>query len=228
MSSDRIFQIAFIISLAAHGVVLFQNLNLSILPKVKKEQKIEISYIKEPSKTEKDVCLRRAIPRKESFLKISAKITPEFKVPPPFTDKENIFKKTIPAVSQDSIFIKPVFIKPDIIAIKKKISLPPIDLEKINNPAYISYYQIVREKIKRAAYQNYNRNETGSAYISFVISNIGELKNIQLIEEKSSSNQYLKDVALKSISDAAAFPSFPEELDYAQLSFNVIISFEIE
>jgi len=35
-------------------------------------------------------------------------------------------------------------------------------------------------------------------------------------------------VAEKSIFDASPFPAFPKDLDYPELSFNVIISFQIE
>ena len=42
-----------------------------------------------------------------------------------------------------------------------------------------------------------------------------------------SGNPYLRDIALRSIK-ASSFPNFPKELDYLQLTFNVVISFEIE
>jgi TonB family protein len=86
----------------------------------------------------------------------------------------------------------------------------------------------VREKIRRAAYQNYTRIETGEVYVSFIISNDGYLKEIKLIPEKSSPIPYLRETALKSIKEASPFPNFPKDLDYPQLSFNVVISFEIE
>ncbi|MEI6831501.1 MAG: energy transducer TonB, partial [Candidatus Omnitrophota bacterium] len=113
-------------------------------------------------------------------------------------------------------------------AIKKKITLPAIEMAKINNPSYISYYQIVREKIRRSAYQNYTHSETGEVYISFIISNDGLIKGVRLVDERSSTNDYLRNIALRSVNDAAPFPNFPKELDYPQLSFNIIISFEIE
>jgi TonB family protein len=125
-------------------------------------------------------------------------------------------------------FSKPIFTNPEMTAFKKKISLPAIEMAKIDNPSYISYYQIVREKIRRSAYQNYTHNETGEVYVSFIISNDGYLKDVHLVEEKTTVNDYLKDIALRSIRDASPFPNFPKELDYPQLSFNIIISFEIE
>jgi TonB family protein len=129
--------------------------------------------------------------------------------------------------NREALITKPAISKPDIISVKKRISLPPVDLDKINNPSYVSYYQIVREKIRRAAYQNYTRTEEGEVYLSFVITNDGYIKEIRVVEERSSSNPYLLGVSVKSIKNAAPFPNFPKELDYQQLSFNVVISYEI-
>jgi TonB family protein len=125
---------------------------------------------------------------------------------------------------------KPSLAKPDFIAIKKKISLPPIDMDKtkINNPSYISYYQLVREKIRRSAYQNYTKTETGETYLSFIISRDGSLEDAHVIEERSNQNPYLQATALKSVRESAPFPAFPKDLDYPRLSFNVVISFEVE
>lgn len=217
MLSNKFFTIAFLISLLAHGIILFQNAPLNIFPTHKKEQNLEISYIPKSLTT-----------KKEPFLKIPKEITAKKTTPPPFIDKGNIFKKNNGKPLSESTFIKPTLIKPDIIAIKKKVTLPPITTDKINNPSYISYYQIVREKIRRAAYQNYTRTETGEVYISFIISRSGYLEEARLVEEKSSLSPYLRGIALRSLKDASPFPNFPKELDYPKLSFNVVISFETE
>ena len=228
MFSDRVFQIAFLVSLITHSVIFIQNANLNILPKNKLPQKIEISYIKTPVKKIEVPQPKISLPKKEQFLKLPPKISADKRMPPPFTDNESAFKKTNKIILSGPNLSKPAFTKPDIIAIKKKITLPAVDTNKINNASYISYYQIVREKIRRTAYQNYTRTETGEVYLSFIISSEGDLKDVRFVEEKSSPDPYLRNVATRSIEEASPFPSFPKELDYPQLSFNVIISFEIE
>jgi TonB family protein len=65
-------------------------------------------------------------------------------------------------------------------------------------------------------------------YLSFIISTEGYLREVRLVEEKSSFSPYLREIALRSIKEASPFPDFPKELDYPQLTFNVVISFEIE
>lgn len=226
MFSNRVFQITFLISIIAHGVILFQNPNPNLFPKNKKEQKLEVSYVKPAQEIKTE--LKNEPPAKEPFLKLPTKIVIQEKIPPPFVDKDSIFKADRPVSPKNIDFAKPTLVRPDIIPIRKKITLPPIDMDKIDNPSYINYYQIVREKIKRAAYQNYTRTDTGEVYLSFIISNVGNLKEARLTEEKSSTNPYLREIALRSVNDASPFPDFPKELDYPQLSFNVIISFEID
>lgn len=226
MFSDRIFQITFLISLIIHGIVLYRNPNLAIFSINKKEKELEISYFKDVREDKETQEIIASKP--EPLLKIPSRIKVDKKIPPPFIDKESIFKKNRDITLHKPATTLPIFTKPDIIAIKKKITLPLIDVDKINNPSYINYYQIVREKIKRSAYQNYTRTEVGEVFLSFIISNDGNLEELHLNEEKSISNSYLKDIALRSIRDSAPFPKFPQELDYPRLSFNVVISFQIE
>ncbi|MFH1640330.1 MAG: TonB family protein [Candidatus Omnitrophota bacterium] len=226
MFSDRLFQISFLFSLIAHAVILFQNPHLAVFSSDKKEQKLEVRYIKNTLQRKE---LTVTSPSKEELAsKTQTRMALRRMTAPPYIDKEKIFTKSTEIVSQKSFFNKPALVKPDIIAIKKKITLPAVDVSDINNPSYINYYQIVREKIKRAAYHNYARTEIGEVYLSFIISSDGSLRDIRLVEEKSSANSYLREIALRSIKDASPFPAFPKELDYPELSFNIVISFEIE
>ncbi len=226
MFKDKIFLAAFLFSLIVHGVILSQNPNLNFFAAGKLDHKVELNYIKPKDEAKPEV--RASLIKKEPFLKIDQKIVADNRVPPPYVDKESIFKNANTISSREVDFPKPAFTNPDVIAVKKKITVPPLNLDKINNPSYISYYQIVREKIKRAAYQNYARQDTGEVYLSFIISNDGFLKDSRLVEEKSTSTQYLREIALRSLRDASPFPNFPKDLNYPSLSFNVVISFEIE
>ena len=246
MSSTQILRVTFVISLLSHGAILSQSPNLNPFTPAPKEQKIEVRYIKEKLETKsllRDSSKSRArssseypvesgserMPSKSNpFLNLDAKVIAGGRIPPPYVAREDAFKGTGILSNRSVDFPKPAFVSSDLTVIKKKITLPEIKMAKIENPIYISYYQIVREKIRRSAYQNYISNEKGEVYISFIIANDGLLKDVHLAEERSSANLYLKDTALRSIQDASPFPSFPKELDYPQLSFNIIISFEIE
>jgi len=234
MLGNRLLRVTFSISLLTHGAILLQATNLNPFLPVSKKQEIEVHYIKEnprtklllqsPSKTSQQESLSKSDP----FLRLDSQIIAGNRVPPPYIEQSNAYKAQRALPNKPLGIPKPTFANSDLIAIKRKITLPPIEMAKLDNPSYISYYQIVREKIRRSAYQNYTHNETGEVYISFIISNDGSIKDVHMVEEKTTANNYLRSIALRSVSDASPFPNFPKELDYPQLSFNIIISFEIE
>ena len=92
-------------------------------------------------------------------------------------------------------------------------------------PAYMNYYNTVREKIRKNAYHYYNSHQKGIIYISFVVLKNGDLFD-QTLSETSTVNRELVDIAFKSIRTASPFPPFPKELDYPKLQFNVSIHFK--
>jgi TonB family protein len=249
MSSDRLLRFTLTVSILAHGAILLQSPRFNPFTPAPKVQEITVRYIKENPQARllpdnvSEPGRQRLMPKPEPFLKLDSKIiTGTRRAPLPYIEPENSSGGA--EASPDRLesrglavdikshkptgFSKPTLINSQVLAIKKKISLPAIQMAKIDNPSYISYYQIVREKIRRSAYQNYTHNETGEVYVSFIISNDGYIKDVRLIEEKTMADDYLKKIALSSIRDASPFPNFPKELDYPQLSFNIIISFEIE
>lgn len=229
MFSNRIFQAALLISVIAHGVILLQNRDLNLFTQNKTEIPSQINYlIKTAPKIKPILQAKQTLSKKSPLAQPAPKINIE-KLPPKFIDKEGFGKLLRPPQSGFE-FTKPSFIKASAAESRKKISLPPLDIDKINNPSYLSYYQIVREKIKRAAYQNCTEAETGEVYLSFIISSDGNTGEIRILEDRSDASPYLKEAAFKSIKDATPFPPFPKELDYPQLSFNVaiLISYETE
>lgn len=235
MQTNKILRLTFFISLLTHGAAILHASSLNPFCPAPKKQDLEVRYIpqnrqiKLPSKAYSN---KPALPgltsKTEPFLKLDSQITAENKNIPAYANLNNPLELEKLLPKKTAGIPKPVFTSSPMVAIKKKISLPPIEMAKINNPNYINYYQIVREKIRRCAYQNYTHNETGEVYVSFVISNDGNINDARLVEEKTAASSYLKDISLKSIKNASPFPDFPKELDYSQLSFNIIISFEIE
>jgi TonB family protein len=227
MFSDRIFRITFFVSLAVHAVILFKNPNLIPFMPHRKPEVVEVNYLKQTPQ-EKLKAVREEADGKQQLAKLQSRMNLKKIAPPPFVSKEDVLRINREMKLDEISLPKPALTRPDITAMKKKITLPPIDVDKINNPSYISYYQIVREKIRRAAYQNYLSTETGEVYLSFIVGNDGSLREVQLVDSRSSPVEFLREIAQRSIHEAAPFPVFPRELDYPQLSFNVVISFEIE
>lgn len=113
--------------------------------------------------------------------------------------------------------------------LERKITVPLLKAEKITNPKYLNYHDSIREKIKRRAY-SYVRHPgfaPGEVYLTFVLTSGGALTNIKVISEKTSANADLIAIGRSSVEESAPFPLFPEDLNYPELTFNVIISFEV-
>jgi TonB family protein len=229
MLPGRNFQIALAFSLIVHTAVVINYPALKLPSLQKKPLMVKISYLK--SVPQLSASQKQSKPKRTAPVDLPSQVSAFDKAgfSPP-AGKDNFLDRVSRAkLPPDQAVIKPAVTRTDVMSVKKKITLPPVDMEKMNsNPSYVSYYQFVREKIRRAVYQNYNRDDTGEVYMSFIIASNGILREVRLIEDKSSVNYYLRETALRSIRDASPFPSFPEDLDYSQLSFNVIISFEFE
>lgn len=227
MNSNKTFRIALFISLLTHGTILLYAPRFINTPTPRKTPEVEITYVQLPKQPKPD------------HLPEPRRVEPSLPVPrqalgdaPPsgaLPEHKDVFR-TVTLNQQETVaFSKPAFDKADIITVKKKITVPAMENMPVNSPSYISYYHLVREKIKRAAYQNYVGREEGEVFLSFVVLADGILKDIWLKEEKSSSNSYLRSIAARSIKEAAPFSSFPSELsEYPQLLFNIAITFEIE
>ncbi|MBN1869901.1 MAG: TonB C-terminal domain-containing protein [Candidatus Omnitrophica bacterium] len=116
--------------------------------------------------------------------------------------------------------------------LEKKITLPPLSTEKITNPKYLTYNEDMRDAISRNikrrayAYVNHPDFQAGEVYLTFVLASEGMLKGVRIIEEKTSANAYLREVALRSIKESNPFPPFPEGFDYPEFTFNLLISFQ--
>lgn len=92
--------------------------------------------------------------------------------------------------------------------------------------AYMNYYRIIREKIRKTAYQNYKGRDQGKVYLNFNIAKDGSLQAVRF-GQKSANNTDLKTIALGSIKKSAPFPAFPKQLKkFSQLQFNISIYFK--
>jgi len=109
----------------------------------------------------------------------------------------------------------------------EEITVSEPSREKLkDNPAYMDYYRLIREKIRASTYKNYDTNYQGEVFASFLILQDGRLQNIQFNPGKQQ-NQTLYKIAKRSIESAAPFPAFPSELkEYRYLRFNISIYFK--
>ncbi|MEI6832063.1 MAG: hypothetical protein WCK61_05105, partial [Candidatus Omnitrophota bacterium] len=140
MLSHRILRVTFAFSLLAHGVILLQSPHLNPFSPPPKEQTIKVRYLKKEELAAKlmpkqltNSSSGKALPKQDPFLKLDSKVGTGDKIPPPYIERENILKGPKAMLDKPPNFAKPTFASPDLIAIKKKITLPAIEMAKINN-----------------------------------------------------------------------------------------------
>lgn len=113
---------------------------------------------------------------------------------------------------------------------KRQIKIPVLDSDKGMGMGarYMTYRMQVRDKIRNRAYFYVNDPDfdSGEVYLTFVLSSDGDLKQVKIIHEKTRANSYLRSLGMRSIKESAPFPAFPKDLNYPELTFNVVISFE--
>ncbi|HSV43001.1 MAG TPA: hypothetical protein VLJ10_00460 [Candidatus Bathyarchaeia archaeon] len=112
---------------------------------------------------------------------------------------------------------------------KRQIKIPMLDSDKMMGPRYMTYHEQVRSKIRNRAYFYVDdpRFAAGEVYLTFVLGSDGSLRDVKLVQEKTRANSYLGSVGLRSIKESSPFPPFPGDLNYPELTFNVVISFEV-
>ncbi len=215
---DRVFLITMIVSLLGH-ILLFCPWSALKAHKLSKSfQEIEISYFEIKPNPPEEIKQTKGPPAEKKD-----------------DNKETNQEQTIKKEAQDEQK------KTATSEIDKKENIPLSRLTKeeqmvardfaalSKEPAYLDYYQAIREKIKNSA----NRHKPvlftpGEVYIFFVLGNQGQLKRLKAIESKSNPSPILQEAALLGVEDASPFPPFPAGLNREQIAFNIVISFEIK
>lgn len=225
ITENKIFSYALIASLLIH-IFIFWNLAYNNFRFIQKQspKTIKVSYARSPA-LKKIVQTSAPAPGVKIDLARQTKAAKE--------EQRNIspFLKNIPKKTTDFIRLTE---KPKVLdekKIKRKVTVPALEATEIKNPLYLSYYQIVRNRIRDRAtanYTGYGRLDAGEVYMTFMLDSKGALKTINITEERTHANQHLRQISLDSVRESSPFPPFPLELNYPELSFNAIISYKIE
>jgi len=111
--------------------------------------------------------------------------------------------------------------------VSHKVFMAPIKSEKINNPVYAAYNEMVRDRIKEKVYANYDKLEKGSVYLTFLLDENGMLKAAQIIPEKTDASLHLQETAMRSLREASPFPVFLKGMNLAEYPFNIEIQYQV-
>lgn len=197
------------VSLIIHAAIFFALPSFKLKNPVQRQKSIELRIA--PEKIKKAVIDKNAA----ATLKLK---TP----PPPYID--NITQKMLPKYTNNLSLNKPEITPEKMREVILSDTISDKNLKKL--PAYMNYYRMIREKIRKNAYNYYDSKKNGEIFLSFIINSNGTLENLSL-DNKSAENVFLQRIAVKSVEEASPFPSFPEELkNYTRLHFNISIYFK--
>jgi hypothetical protein len=111
--------------------------------------------------------------------------------------------------------------------LSRRVSIMPITSEKINNPVYAAYNEMVRDRIKQKVYENYDKIEGGSVYLTFLLNEKGVLEGSQVIPQKTNASAHLQELSLRSLREAGPFPPFLKGMNLTEYPFNIEIQYEV-
>lgn len=111
--------------------------------------------------------------------------------------------------------------------LSRRVSIMPITSQKINNPVYAAYNEMVRERIKEKVYANYDKMEKGEVYLTFLLDDHGVLKEAHIIPEKSHASEHLQEISIKSLREASPFPAFLKGMNLQEYPFNIEIQYQV-
>ncbi len=225
----RLFHIAIFCSFLVHAAFYFLFSHTEFKPSKNPRKQLEVTYrsVKSPlpKEIQKPVVKVKRIKKPDPVddvdilskeRDVSSVLRNEMKRVSKFGRRLSFAKKQIPRIPTKDT--------------GRRISIPTVKIGKISNPDYLSYNNNIRRRIKQQAYIYIKHPDfqSGEVYLTFILVSTGALKEIKIIEEKTSANSYLHDVGRRSVEGASPFPPFPKKLNYPELTFNVVISFEVQ
>ena len=231
---DRKFLVALIFSVVIHIILLcnwpfYRNI---FLEKIKPND-IEVTYIKareEPVARQPEARVRRSelLPELSAPQKL---VSVEVPKPPQEKKSEAVMPKKEAAASPtqkkaaaEQQVSKVVIKQPVVPKVEAKTSVDAsLDAQgmRLIPP---SYSQVVRDRIignldtRRAGGE-------GDVYVRFVITSSGALKEVNIVNEKSTDDGVLREAAFTAVKNSAPFPVFPEKVEVPEIVFTCQITF---
>ena len=225
MLENKSLQLAFLISMLLHFIIFLSAPYGWVLTKKLPVEPIKVTYFKVKEQPKKVIGQK---PESASY--IVPPVAPEAL---PQVKKDDIEKPPTPEVKKEEPTIETITQNSRaVIGAKSKKFETVVNDEKdsTRKATYIGYYRSVREKIRYYADRNYLKEGSasqGEVFLSFVVTASGELLHIMIIDAKSIEDPLLRNIAIDSIRDASPFPAFPQGMNQYQVTFNVVISFEL-
>ncbi|MDD5737428.1 MAG: TonB family protein [Candidatus Omnitrophica bacterium] len=226
---DKTFKTTLLFSAVLHIFLLFNwPFYRHIFTDRKKPGNIEITYLKPEVIREKpEQAPKRSVPQPEVSkpAKLVEAAKPEEKAKAEAAKKEAVKAKPaapegIAPVQKEPSRAKVVIKQPVVPRIQATASVDMQGLRLMPT----SYSQTVRNKII-SRLDTMKSGVEGEVYVRFIVTSDGGLKDIRIVDEKSSTNGFLRSAAFAAVRDAAPFAEFPAGVNLPEIAFTCEISF---
>ncbi len=237
---DRTFKYALIFSFFIHAAVIIEwPFYRHLFPLQSQYKDIEITYlkIKEPTlpTPKKEIPAKTSQPQLE-FSQPTKMVSAELpKAAQPVSQVETATSKKESAISPET--------KKEDIKVEKKPTAKGISLAEIKHasiqklegitsvklkglhPVPPSYAQAIRNEIRKNLGSAKSGAE-GDVFVRFIIASDGELRELNIIDEKSTRDGLLRQIVFEAIKNSSPFPKFPNDVIASEVTFTCQISFE--
>ena len=215
MSGDRVFTIAFSVSLGIHLIMLIgQLLSLDWLLVLKPTGPLEVVYDANLAESETRLLRDQLLRAKRDAISAPAPghvgERMQVRIPDqPFLAGERPLAESMPA--RASI-----------------VDLTDLVDASRGDPVLLSYFSAIREQIQRTADHemwSVMEDRGGLVYISFVLGASGAVQEAAIVSGRSASARSLQEIALRIVREAAPFPPFPPSMDEPSKTIVVPLEF---
>lgn len=220
MIKDTAIDKAIIASLFFHALVLLVVVGITF-PQLKKTAKkksaVEVSYRRthQPSNAEHPIKPTQQLDLNQDSQTLDAK-----RMPVPLTKVKGQLPAGLMTEGKQEHWRS-------LASNRRKITITPISTQKINNPAYAAYNEMVRSRIEEKVWANYDRLVAGKVYLTFIIAHDGKLRAYQVINERSTGEEHLKEISLQSLRQAGPFPAFLKGMTLPEYTFNIEVQYQV-
>lgn len=208
---DIDFRSALVISIAVHMAIF---LPLSGLNKqlVKERKDMVIDYVTVKEEVRKEVIIKErppvAVIRQQAVETPKVEIEKQIKATP--QNKQDALRNNLTGKSREN---------------PRELAKKQAEVRKTQD--YISYYQLIREKIRRNLKDNYhNYYAEGDVELIFVLNSDGTLASLEIENAKTTGSSALCSIATQSVKESAPFAPFPKPLRLPRMAFSLVISFQ--
>lgn len=212
---------AIIASVIIHALILAALLWMKwplLKPQRKTKQGVEITYRDAP-KTKEYRQERPIKPLQELDLQQQEKANKKSGLPVPLTKSNMGFPKGLLMENKSEQWRS-------LSKQRKQIVITPMTSEKINNPAYAQYSDMVRARIEEKFYALYDRQGSGRVFLTFVVGQDGRLKDFQIIDEKTDASEHIQELSLMGLKQASPFPPFYKGMALLEYTFKIEVQYQ--